>query len=306
MSISVSAERLALGSIAVSLLVLGLKYLAWWMTGSVALYSDALESLVNVGGAALALLAVRYAQRPADRGHPYGHHKAEYFSAVAEGIMIVVAALLIVHQAVAAIYTPDLSELGPVGMAVNAVAMVINFAWARVLIVWARKHHSPAMGASGRHLMSDVWTSAGVLAGLLLAVLTGWAILDPLLAIIVAVNILREGLLVIRSSIGGLMDSAASPDEQAQIDTTIHAAANGALQVHDIRTRRAGQALFVEFHMVVPGAMTVAASHEICDRIEAALQAQIPGINATIHVEPDSKLEPVGLNPAQATLRLGQ
>ena len=298
MSSSVSAERLALGSIAVSLLVLGLKYLAWWMTGSVALYSDALESLVNVGGAALALIAVRYAQRPADHDHPFGHHKAEYFSAVAEGIMIVLAALMIVHQALAALSAPDLSDLGPVGMAVNALAMVINFAWARVLIVWARRHHSPAMAASGRHLMSDVWTSVGVLAGLVLAVLTGWAILDPLLAIIVAMNILREGVMVIRSSIGGLMDTAADPVEQTQIEATIHAAAIGALQVHDIRTRRAGQALFVEFHMVVSGAMTVAASHEICDRVETALEAQIPGINTTIHVEPDSKLEPEGLNPA--------
>lgn len=293
-----SAERLALGSIAVSLLVLGLKYLAWWMTGSVALYSDALESLVNVGGAVLALLAVRYAQRPADRGHPFGHHKAEYFSAVAEGTMIVLAALMIVHQALAALATPDLSGLDPVGMAVNGLAMVINFGWARILITWACKHHSPAMAAGGRHLMSDVWTSVGVLAGLLLALLTGWAILDPLLAIIVALNILREGVMVIRSSIGGLMDSAADPVEQSQIEKIIHAAAIGALQVHDIRTRRAGRALFVEFHMVVSGAMTVAASHEICDRIEMALQAQIPGVNTTIHVEPDSKLEPVGLNPA--------
>ena len=298
MSSSVSAERLALGSIAVSLLVLGLKYLAWWMTGSVALYSDALESLVNVGGAALALIAVRYAQRPADHDHPFGHHKADYFSAVAEGIMIVLAALMIVHQALAALSAPDLSDLGPVGMAVNALAMVINLAWARVLIVWARRHHSPAMAASGRHLMSDVWTSVGVLTGLVLAVLTGWAILDPLLAIIVAMNILREGVMVIRSSIGGLMDTAADPVEQTQIEATIHAAAIGALQVHDIRTRRAGQALFVEFHMVVSGAMTVAASHEICDRVETALEAQIPGINTTIHVEPDSKLEPEGLNPA--------
>ncbi len=297
MNIQVSVERLALGSIVVSLLVLGLKLLAWRMTGSVALYSDALESLVNVGGAALALIAVRYAQRPADRGHPYGHHKAEYFSAVAEGIMIVVAALLIVHQALAVLSASDLSELGPVGLAVNALAMVINLAWARVLITWARRHHSPAMAASGRHLMSDVWTSVGVLAGLLLALLTGWAILDPLLAIIVALNILREGLQVIQSSIGGLMDSAADPAEQAQIEETIHAAAIGALQAHDIRTRRAGQALFVEFHLVVSGAMSVAASHEICDGIEAALQAQIPGINTTIHVEPDSKLEPDGLVP---------
>ncbi|WIY26465.1 cation diffusion facilitator family transporter [Parasedimentitalea psychrophila] len=295
---ALSAERLALGSIAVSLLVLGLKYLAWWMTGSVALYSDALESLVNVGGAVLALLAVRYAQRPADRGHPYGHHKAEYFSAVAEGTMIVLAALMIVHQALAALATPDLSGLGPVGMVVNGLAMVINLGWARILITWARKYHSPAMAAGGRHLMSDVWTSVGVLAGLLLALLTGWAILDPLLAIIVALNILREGVMVIRSSIGGLMDSAADPVEQAQIEKIIDSAAIGALQVHDIRTRRAGQALFVEFHMVVSGAMTVAASHEICDRVETALQAQIPGVNTTIHVEPDSKLEPVGLNPA--------
>ncbi|TLP61646.1 cation transporter [Parasedimentitalea maritima] len=295
---SVSAERLAIGSIAVSLLVLGLKLLAWWVTGSVALYSDALESLVNVGGAALALVAVWYAQLPADSGHPYGHHKAEYFSAVAEGIMIVVAALLIVHQALEVLWAPDLSDLGPLGLVVNGAAMLINLGWARVLIVWARRNHSPALAASGRHLMSDVWTSVGVLGGLIVALLTGWAVLDPVLAIIVALNILREGVIVISSSVGGLMDSAAEPGEQKQIETIIHKAANGALQIHDIRTRRAGQALFVEFHMVVSAAMTVAASHEICDRIEAALQAEISGIHATIHVEPDNKLEPVGINPS--------
>mgnify|MGYP000300310719 CR=1 FL=1 len=295
---TISIEQLAVGTFVVSLLVLGIKFAAWLMTGSVALYSDALESLVNVGGAILAWLAVRYAQRPADLNHPFGHHKAEYFSAVAEGIMIVVAALMIVHQAVDAFASPDLGDLGTAGLMVNGLAMVINLAWARVLIIWARKHHSPAMSASGRHLMSDVWTSVGVLAGLVLALLTGWALLDPILAIVVAMNILREGLLVIRSSIGGLMDTAAESEEQAKIEAVIYRAANGAMQVHDIRTRRAGQALFVEFHLVVDGAMTVAASHEICDRIEEALQAELSGVNATIHVEPDHKLKPVGLKPA--------
>ncbi|MEW2912513.1 cation diffusion facilitator family transporter [Leisingera sp. JC11] len=292
-----SAEQLATGSILIALAVMALKVAAWTMTGSVALLSDALESLVNIGGAVMAWFAVRYAQRPPDAGHPYGHHKAEYFSAVIEGILIVIAALVILHEAISALTRPSMADWGVAGMIVNALAMLVNLAWARVLLRAGTRLSSPALSAGGRHLMSDVWTSAGVLAGLGLALATGWAVLDPLLALLVGVNILREGWLVIAASVNGLMDTAAPEEERARIEEIIHRTANGAMQVHGLKTRRAGRALFVEFHMVVDGAMSVRAAHDICDRVEAALRSAIPDVQPVIHVEPEHKLEPAGIEP---------
>lgn len=297
MSQKFSAEQLATGSILIALAVMGLKVAAWMMTGSVALLSDALESLVNIGGAVMAWFAVRYAQRPPDTGHPYGHHKAEYFSAVFEGILIVIAALVIVHEAVNALSRPEMADWSPAGLLVNALAMAVNLLWAQVLLRAGARLSSPALSAGGRHLMSDVWTSAGVLAGLGLALASGWAVLDPLLALLVAVNILREGWRVIASSVNGLMDMAAPEAERARIEEIIHRSAAGALQVHGLKTRRAGRALFVEFHMVVDGAMSVRAAHDICDRVEAALKAALPDAQAVIHVEPEHKLEPAGIKP---------
>ncbi|MEX0303079.1 MAG: cation diffusion facilitator family transporter [Leisingera sp.] len=292
-----NATQLATGSILIALAVTGLKVAAWMLTGSVALLSDALESFVNIGGAVIAWFAVRYAQRPADDGHPYGHHKAEYFSAVAEGIMIVIAAVVILHEAVNALGRPAAADWGTAGLLVNALAMVMNLAWARVLLAAGGRLKSPALSAGGRHLMSDVWTSAGVLAGLVLALASGWTVLDPLLALVVAVNILREGWLVIASSVNGLMDTAAPADERARIEEIIHQSANGALQVHGLKTRRAGQALFIEFHMVVDGAMSVQVSHDICDLVETALHEALPEAQVVIHVEPEHKLEPAGIKP---------
>lgn len=292
-----SAEQLATGSILVALAVMALKVAAWQMTGSVALLSDALESLVNIGGAVMAWFAVRYAQRPADDGHPYGHHKAEYLSAVIEGILIVIAALVILHEASSALTRASDPAWGVAGMVVNALAMLVNLAWARVLLRAGTRLKSPALSAGGRHLMSDVWTSAGVLAGLGLALATGWAVLDPLLALLVGVNILREGWLVIAASVNGLMDTAAPAEERRKIEEVIQRMAAGALQVHGLKTRRAGRALFIEFHMVVDGAMTVRASHGICDMIEIALKDALPEAQVVIHVEPEHKLEPAGIEP---------
>ncbi|NVK15324.1 MAG: cation transporter [Rhodobacteraceae bacterium] len=292
-----SAEQLATGSILIALAVMALKVAAWQMTGSVALLSDALESLVNIGGAVMAWFAVRYAQRPPDAGHPYGHHKAEYFSAVIEGILIVIAALVILHEAFTALTRASDPAWGAAGMGVNALAMLLNLAWARVLLRTGTRLKSPALSAGGRHLMSDVWTSAGVLAGLLLALATGWAVLDPLLALLVGVNILREGWLVIAASVNGLMDTAAPEEERRKIEAVIQRMAAGALQVHGLKTRRAGRALFIEFHLVVDGAMTVRASHGICDLIEIALRDALPEAQVVIHVEPEHKLEPAGIKP---------
>ncbi|MHA3980299.1 cation diffusion facilitator family transporter [Halovulum sp. GXIMD14794] len=287
--------RLALWSIPVAFGVMGLKFLAWRLTGSVALLSDALESIVNVVSAVLALSAIRYANRPADKGHPYGHHKAEYFSAVAEGVLIVLAALLILEESIPALMNPRPLDAPVAGLALNGVAGAVNAAWALLLIRTGRAHRSPALTADGRHLMTDVVTSAGVIVGLVLAQLTGWAILDPLLAIIVAANILREGWRVIAGSLGGLMDSAVEPDGRKRIEATILGNADGAIEVHDIRTRNAGPATFIEFHLVVDGDMTVSDSHTICDRIEHALEDAVPGAQVIIHVEPGHKVKPGAL-----------
>ena len=292
-----SPQTLAVGSVVVSLLVLALKVLAWRLTGSVALYSDALESLVTVVGALIAWFALRYAQRPADSTHHYGHHKAEYFSAVAEGGMIIAAALLIIREAALSLTHLVEADLGPIGLGVNAAAMVVNLVWARVLLGAGAGRNSPALTANGRHLMSDVWTSAGVLLGLGLAAFTGWAFLDPILAILVAMNILREGFGVVSSSMSGLMDRAATAEEQQRIEEILQQSGSGALQIHDVKTRRAGQAMFLEFHMVVDGDMSVQASHDICDRVEAAIRDAIPEALVTIHVEPDVKLKPEGIEP---------
>jgi len=292
--------QLALGSILVALVVMALKFVAWWMTGSAALYSDALESIVNVVSAAIAVSAIRLSRKPADEGHPYGHHKAEYFSAVIEGLLIVIAAFFIFREAWAALTQPVPLTHPLAGVLVNAAAGAINMLWATVLIRVGRAEKSPALSADGRHIMTDVVTSAGVLVGLLLALVTGWLVLDALLAIAGGVNVLYEGFKVIRGSVGGLMDTAVDDDEAERIRETILDSAAGAIEVHDIRTRAAGPATFIEFHLVVDGAMTVTESHAICDRIEGALRRAVSGAQVTIHVEPGHKTkeDALSIDPA--------
>lgn len=282
-------RRLAFASIFVAFGVMALKFAAWRVTGSVALYSDALESIVNVIAAAAAYWAIRVSHKPADADHPHGHHKAEYFSAVTEGVLIVLASLLIMHEAAAALQAPRLMEEPVLGLAINGVAAVVNAAWALLLMRVGRQERSPALEADGRHIMTDVVTSAGVIIGLVGAQATGWAVLDPLLAIIVALNILWQGWKVIGQSVQGLMDVAADPDDSRRIRDIISLNSKGALEVHDLKTRIAGRATFIEFHLVVDSTMTVGESHVICDRIEAALQAEIPSVRVIIHVEPDDE-----------------
>lgn len=285
---------LAAWSIPVALAVLALKFVAWWITGSVALYSDALESIVNVIVAGIALYAIRVSHLPADENHPFGHHKAEYLSAVIEGALIIVAALLIFRQSFLALHAPAPLERPWPGLGVNAVAAVANALWALVLIGAGRTEKSPALAADGRHLMTDVWTSAGVIVGLIAAVATGWKVLDPLLAIAVAINILYQGWRVLGSSVQGLMDVGVDPEQNMRIRDIISAHAGGAIEVHDLKTRIAGRATFIEFHLVVDAAMSVGESHRICDRIEDALKAEISSVRVVIHVEPDdeAKLPP--------------
>jgi cation diffusion facilitator family transporter len=287
--------RIAIGSLLVGLAVLALKLVAWWLTGSVALLSDALESTVNLATAGAALIAIRVAAMPADDNHPYGHHKAEFFSAVLEGVMIIVAAILIMNEAIKGFWAPRILDAPFAGLAINAAASVLNAAWCWVLISQGRRLRSPALEADGHHLLSDVVSSVGVAAGVLAAVLTGWAILDPICAALVGLNILWSGWRVMRSSLSGLMDEAAPEAIVQTIRAVIAAEAEGALEAHDLRTRHAGRVTFVDFHLVVPGVMSVREAHAICDRIEAALKAAVADARITIHVEPEDKAKHSGV-----------
>lgn len=287
--------RVALASIFVGIAVLALKYLAYRWTGSVALYSDALESIVNVASAVAAFLAVWFAAKPADSNHPYGHHKAEYMAAVLVGVLIVLAALSIAHEAWKNYIDPQPVEFTPEGLGVNALATVLNGIWATVLVRIGRSHRSMALVADGKHLYTDVFSSLGVLAGVILVMLTGIRELDSLLAGLVALNILWSGWSLMKESLGGLMDEAVAPALQDRIREVISGSADGAIEAHDLRTRSAGHVIFVDFHLVVPADMTVERAHDICDRIEAAISKDVPGARTTIHVEPEHKAKHTGI-----------
>jgi cation diffusion facilitator family transporter len=284
--------RIALGSIGVSLVVLGLKTLAWWITGSAALYSDALESIVNVAAAGMALGAVRLSAMPPDVNHPFGHAKVELFAAAIEGGMIVVAAVLILQHAWGDLRHPQAIRMPLAGIGVNVAASVVNAGWAILLLRAGRR--SPALVAEGRHLVTDVVTSVAIVAGLFAVLATGFRLLDPLLAAAVAVNVLVAGALMARNSLGGLMDEAPDAQVRLQIEALVAGHAAGALQAHDIRTRLAGRLTFLQFHLVVPGSMTVAEAHAICDRIEAGIAAELPEVVTTILVEPEGKAKSDG------------
>ena len=291
----IQGQRVALGSLVAGCLVLGLKAAAWWLTGSAALYSDALESIVNVAASLIALIALRFAARPADANHPYGHDKAEFFAAVIEGVLIVVAALLIFTEA-----WQGWMQLKPLGapfrgISLNAAATLINGAWSAVLLTVGTRLRSPALLADGRHLLADVVTSLGITAGIALAVYTGRYLLDPLLAAATGIYVLWSGMRMISSSVSGLMDSAPEPAVVNRIKELVANSAAGAIEAHDLRTRHAGRLTFLEFHLVVPGGMTVAAAHAICDRIEDTLKREMGHLMITIHVEPEEKAKQGGV-----------
>ena len=290
-----TVETVAAGSVAVAVLVLGLKLGAWWLTGSVALFADALESVVNVAAALAALAAVRVSARPADANHPYGHHKAEYFSAVLEGALILVAAFVILHECWGAWNNPRPLELTATALLVAGLATACNAGWCWYLFRRGRALRSPALLADARHLLSDVVTSCGVLLGISLAALTGLRWLDPAMAALTALNILYSGAGLMRDSFAGLMDEAPPPETLARIRAVVATHADGAIEAHDMRMRQAGRRSFIEFHLVVPAAMTVADAHEICDRIEAALRADLGEAVITIHVEPEGKAKHSGV-----------
>lgn len=283
------AARIAFASIGIAIIVLALKALAAWWSGSVALLSDAIESIVNVVTAIAALAAIRYAAQPADDDHPFGHDKAEYFVALLEALLIGAAAWSIFERAFDAFHAGRAVSVPLSAYLASIAAGLINAVWCVWLIRRGRELRSTALVSDGWHLFSDVMSSAGVLVGVVLAQLTGIFWFDPLLAALVAVNILWSGYALLKLSVAGLMDMAPDKETREAIARAILASGAGALQAHDIRARSTARTIFIEFHLVVSGQMEVARAHVLCDRIEATLKSEIPGASVTIHVEPDDK-----------------
>ena len=289
------ARKIAFGSLGVSLIVLIIKGAAYGLTGSVALLSDALESVINVATAIAAIIAIRYAAQPADKEHPYGHQKAEYLSAVVIGVMIVLAGLTILHEAYQGALAPKPIDAPLLGLGVSSIATVLNAVWSTVLVKQGRTHHSPSLVADGKHLLADVVTSFGVVIGVGLVVVTGIQVLDAGIAALVALHVLWSGWEVIRESSDGLLDAAVPEEELQRIREVIAANSGEAIEAHDLRTRFASRTRFIDFHLVVPRLMTVEQSHAICDRLEAALKEALDEAIVTIHVEPDQMAEQKGM-----------
>ena len=273
-------------SIAVALATIALKTGAWWVSGSVSLLSDALESLVNLAGAMFALAMVTVAARPADDDHPYGHHKAEYFSSGFEGVLIFVAALAIIVAAVDRLLHPQPLEAVGLGLLLSVVSSAMNGALAWSMLRKARSARSMALEADARHLFTDVWTSAGVVAGLLAVMYTGWIWLDPVIAIAVALNIMREGASLVWRSAGGLMDQAIEPETRAEIDQVLESFDHQTIRFDHVVTRRAGQRRFVDLHMHMPAAWTLGRAAAVRASVEQALMSAVPGLRATIQLLP--------------------
>jgi cation diffusion facilitator family transporter len=295
--------RLLWLSVAAAVFTIVLKLVAWWLTDSVGLLSDAAESLVNLAAAVIALVMVRWAAQPPDEEHAYGHEKAEYFSAGAEGGMIFIAAITIAWFAIDRLLHPAPIENAGVGLLVSAVASVINLVVGVVLLRSGRRYRSIVLEADGRHLLTDVWTSAGVIAGVALVAVTGIERLDPIVALVVATNILvTGGRLVIRSA-NGLLDRALPREAQDSVESVLHRYAGDDVSFHALRTRSAGTRSFVSMHVLVPGRWTVQQGHDLLERIETDLHAAVPTLTVFTHLEPreddasfqDTRLDRTGL-----------
>ena len=275
-------------SVATAIVTIVLKTAAWWITGSVGLLSDAMESLVNLVSALFALAMVTIAARPADDDHPFGHTKAEYFSSAFEGLMIAAAAIAIVWAALSRLAHPQPLEGVGLGLVLTVASSALNGALAWKMMAVSRERRSIALEADARHLYTDVWTSAGVVVGVLLVQATGWLWLDPMIAIGVAANIVREGARVVWGSVDGLMDKALEPDLQARIDATLARFAETSVRFDDIVTRRAGSRRFLDMHMHVPATWTLGRAAALRGEVEQALMREVAGLRASIQLLPSN------------------
>ncbi len=281
-----SLKRYAWLSIAAALATIVLKGWAWWITGSVGLLSDALESFVNLAGAMMALAMLTLAAKPADDNHAHGHGKAEYFSSAFEGFFILVAAVAISYTAIERLLNPQPLEAVGIALAISVVASIINLATSRTLMKVGKKYKSITLEADAHHLMTDVWTSAGVIAGVGLVWLTGWLWLDPVIALLVALNILWTGWQLLQRSAAGLMDVSIPEDELQAIDAILDNYRKHGLEFHALRTRQAGTRAFITVHVLVPGAWTIQHGHDWSERIEADIRQMVTHAHITTHLEP--------------------
>lgn len=283
---SVPAARYAAWAVGMALATMGLKFLAWKLTGSVGLLSDALESSVNLTAALVAFWALRLAAMPADEHHAYGHGKAEYFASAFEGVMIAVASIVILWTAVPRLWNPQPIGHAGIGLAVSAGAALLNLAMARLLLKGAREHRSLALEADAQHLMTDVWTSVGVITGVALVALTGWLILDPLLAVLVALYILVTGGRLLRRSAEGLMDAALPRADLEVLESVLAEFRAQGIGFHALRTRQSGARRFVSLHVLVPGSWNVQQAHDLASHVERKIDAQLAPVWVFTHVEP--------------------
>ncbi len=283
---SQTARSYAFLSIAAASITIGLKFGAYKLTGSVGLLSDAIESCVNLVAALVALWALTYAAKPADAEHTFGHSKAEYFSSGAEGVLILVAAISIGFEAWKRLLHPEqIAQVG-LGLALTGAATVVNGIVAFILLRAGRRLRSITLRADANHLFTDVWTSGGVVLGIFLVKVTGWLVLDPIIALVVAANIVWAGLRLLRETSSGLLDAALPKEDMDVIKSILDKYEPQGIEFHALRTRLAGTRRFVSFHVLVPGAWTVLQGHNLCDAIELAIIQALPGTNVTTHLEP--------------------
>ncbi|MBS1210321.1 MAG: cation efflux family protein [Proteobacteria bacterium] len=296
-------------SVVAALATIILKFIAWWLSDSVSLLSDAMESFVNLAGAIFALVMLKIAATPPDADHPWGHNKAEYFSSGFEGSLIFIAAAAIIWTAIPRLLHPQPLESLGLGLWFSAASTLINLVTALILRRAGKRLHSVVLEADAAHLMTDVWTSAGVIGGLLGFLLTGWQWLDAVLAILVALHILAEGWKLMRGSVEGLMDRAMDAEEVAQIKTILRSYAERSIHYRHLRTRRAGTQRFAHVDILVPGDWTVEQAHELLDQIEARITAEVQGTQTTTHLEPVYcviKATPPAILPAAISAGLSQ
>lgn len=284
-SASSNLTRFAWLSIAAAVATIALKTGAWWVTGSVGLLSDALESLVNLVAAVVTLSMLTLAAKPPDDEHAFGHDKAEYFASGVEGALILLAAVAIAVTAIDRLRSPAPIEQAGLGLAISTVASLINFGVAQVLLRAARQHHSIALEADARHLMTDVWTSVGVLIGIVAVSLTGWQRLDPIIALLVAANIIWSGITILKRSASGLLDQALPKEEQDALLKALEPF-GPEVQFHALLTRQAGSRRFISVHVLVPGEWTVARGHALLEEVERALRHAVPRASVFTHLEP--------------------
>lgn len=304
-STPVNLSRFALVSLVVGICVLILKLAAWWVTGSVGLFSDAMESVVNIAAAIVAFFALRTAAKPPDERHHFGHGSAEYLSALLEGMLIAAAATVIVVSSIDRLITPQPLEHVGIGLFISVIASLMNAATAWLLIRVGRRHKSLALIADGKHLLTDLWTTGGVLVGVVAVALTGWERLDPLIALGVAVNILIVGFSLVRRSVSGLLVSALPPEDAARLTTVLAQFNQKPVLIHAVQSRVAGRELFVSLHVLVPGDWPVARGHDLCEDIESAVSDEFGAASVSTHLEPVEDPRSFGDTPPGAEHPLG-